>query len=50
MDRARAMDCRDVIGQAKGILMYKHRITGEQAFDLLRIASAQRRSTATAAN
>ncbi|MCW2636307.1 MAG: Two-component response regulator receiver and and CheY domain, partial [Blastococcus sp.] len=26
---------RDVIGQAKGILMERHRLTAHQAFDLL---------------
>ena len=30
-----AMDHRDLIGQAKGILMERHRITAGQAFDLL---------------
>lgn len=31
----RAMDIRDLIGQAKGMLMERHRLTGEQAFALL---------------
>jgi transcriptional regulator with GAF, ATPase, and Fis domain len=31
----RAMDVRDVIGQAKGILMERHRLTADQAFALL---------------
>ena len=35
----RAIDSRDVIGQAKGILMERHRVTADQAFDLLRQAS-----------
>ncbi|MHA7284295.1 GAF and ANTAR domain-containing protein [Arthrobacter sp. TMS2-4] len=34
-----AMDSRDVIGQAKGILMERHKITGEQAFIVLSMAS-----------
>ena len=32
----RAVASRDVIGQAKGILMERHRITSDQAFTLLR--------------
>lgn len=36
---ARALTLRDVIGQAKGILMERHKITGEQAFGLLVRAS-----------
>jgi GAF domain-containing protein len=35
----RAVASRDVIGQAKGILMERHRITADQAFTLLRGAS-----------
>lgn len=31
----RALDNRDVIGQAKGILIERHRLTAEAAFDLL---------------
>jgi GAF domain-containing protein len=38
----RALDSRDIIGQAKGILMAQLRITGEEAFDLLREASQRR--------
>ncbi|MBG6226223.1 transcriptional regulator with GAF, ATPase, and Fis domain [Arthrobacter sp. CAN_A2] len=34
-----AVDSRDVIGQAKGILMERHKITGEQAFIVLSMAS-----------
>ncbi|MHA7284549.1 GAF and ANTAR domain-containing protein [Arthrobacter sp. TMS2-4] len=34
-----AVNSRDVIGQAKGILMERHKITGEQAFIVLSIAS-----------
>ena len=34
-----ALQSRDVIGQAKGILMERFRITAEQAFDLLIAAS-----------
>ena len=29
------MHTRDLIGQAKGILMERHRLTGDQAFPLL---------------
>ena len=32
---------RDLIGQAKGILMERHKITADQAFDLLRVASQE---------
>jgi GAF domain-containing protein len=39
-----ALENRDVIGQAKGILMARHGITADQAFDELRRAS-QRRNT-----
>jgi hypothetical protein len=35
----RAIDSRDVIGQAKGILMQRRDITPEEAFDLLRRTS-----------
>jgi transcriptional regulator with GAF, ATPase, and Fis domain len=35
----RAMETRDLIGQAKGILMERHRVTGDQAFKLLVRAS-----------
>ncbi|HWG98178.1 MAG TPA: GAF and ANTAR domain-containing protein [Pilimelia sp.] len=35
----RAMAVRDVIGQAKGILVERHKITGDQAFRLLITAS-----------
>ncbi|SPM37821.1 GAF domain, partial [Mycobacterium rhizamassiliense] len=39
-DRLRkAMNNRDVIGQAKGILMERHRITSDDAFDMLIAAS-----------
>jgi AmiR/NasT family two-component response regulator len=31
----RALQCRDVIGQAKGILMERHGLTSEQAFGRL---------------
>ncbi len=34
-----AVNSRDVIGQAKGILMERHKISGEQAFIVLSIAS-----------
>jgi hypothetical protein len=37
-----ALDSRDVIGQAKGILMARHRITAQEAFDHLRRASQDR--------
>jgi transcriptional regulator with GAF, ATPase, and Fis domain len=36
-----ALQTRDTIGQAKGILMERYKITGDQAFDLL-IAASQR--------
>jgi transcriptional regulator with GAF, ATPase, and Fis domain len=36
-----AIDSRDLIGQAKGILMARHHITADQAFDLLRRTSQQ---------
>ena len=41
---ARALSMRDVIGQAKGILMERHRITAHQAFDLL-VRASQRTNT-----
>ncbi len=34
-----ALATRDIIGQAKGILMERYKVTGEQAFDLLITAS-----------
>jgi hypothetical protein len=34
-DLSLAVSARDVIGQAKGILMERHKITGDQAFRLL---------------
>jgi hypothetical protein len=34
-----AIDSRDIIGQAKGILMHRRGITSDEAFDLLRTAS-----------
>jgi AmiR/NasT family two-component response regulator len=41
-DELRAgMDTRDVIGQAKGVLMERYKITADQAFMLL-IGSSQR--------
>ena len=36
-----ALESRDVIGQAKGILMERMKLTGDQAFDLL-VATSQR--------
>lgn len=38
----RALATRDLIGQAKGILMATHRVDVDGAFDLLRIASQRR--------
>lgn len=38
-DLQQALQTRDVIGQAKGILMERERITADQAFDVLRRAS-----------
>lgn len=37
-----ALDTRDVIGQAKGILMARHKLTSDDAFELLRRASQSR--------
>ena len=37
----RALASRDVIGQAKGVLMGRHRITAEEAFTQLRQVSQQ---------
>lgn len=34
-----AIDTRDVIGQAKGLLMARRNVTGDAAFELLRDAS-----------
>jgi AmiR/NasT family two-component response regulator len=34
-----ALDSRDVIGQGKGILMERYKITAVEAFDLLIVAS-----------
>ena len=36
------MGNRDVIGQAKGILMERHRLTAEQAFGVLARVSQER--------
>jgi len=36
-----ALGSRDVIGQAKGILMERERVTADEAFDMLRRASQQ---------
>ncbi len=38
---AAALASRDVIGQAKGILVERYKVTGEAAFDLLKAASQQ---------
>lgn len=40
-DLERAMETRDVIGQAKGILMARQHVTADEAFDMLRWASQQ---------
>jgi hypothetical protein len=37
-----ALESRDVIGQAKGILMAQHRVSASEAFDLLRVTSQAR--------
>ena len=34
-----ALESRDLIGQAKGILMERYKINGQEAFDLLVVAS-----------
>jgi GAF domain-containing protein len=39
MNFAEALRTRELIGQAQGILMERERVTGEQAFDILRRAS-----------
>ncbi|MDG4825814.1 GAF and ANTAR domain-containing protein [Asanoa sp. WMMD1127] len=41
---SRALDVRDLIGQAKGILMERHKLTGDQAFALL-VAASQTTNT-----
>ena len=41
-DLLTAVDSRDLIGQAKGILMERHKLTAEQAFHLLTTASQHR--------
>ena len=38
-DLIEALESRDVIGQAKGILMERYRLTADEAFDMLRRAS-----------
>jgi len=35
----KALETRDLIGQAKGILMERERVTGDQAFEMLRSSS-----------
>ena len=35
----KAVESRDVIGQAKGILMERQKITADEAFEALRVAS-----------
>lgn len=37
----KALDSRDIIGQAKGILMERRGITSEEAFEVLRVCSQQ---------
>ena len=37
----KAVESRDVIGQAKGILMERQKISADEAFDALRVASQQ---------
>ncbi len=34
-----ALETRDVIGQAKGILMERHKVTADEAFAMLNLAS-----------
>jgi AmiR/NasT family two-component response regulator len=41
---SRAMSMRDLIGQAKGILMERHRVTADEAFALL-VRASQRTNT-----
>ncbi len=41
-DLERALESRDLIGQAKGVLMARHKLTADEAFDLLRAASNHR--------
>jgi GAF domain-containing protein len=43
-DLTRALSMRDLIGQAKGILMERHRLTADQAFALL-VRASQRTNT-----
>jgi len=38
-----AIDQRDLIGQAKGILIERYKISGQEAFRLLVVAAAARR-------
>jgi AmiR/NasT family two-component response regulator len=40
----RALQSRDVIGQAKGILMHRHALTADQAFQML-VRASQRTNT-----
>ncbi|BCJ50622.1 transcriptional regulator [Actinoplanes sp. NBRC 14428] len=40
----RALSARDLIGQAKGILMERHKLTGDQSFQLL-VRASQRANT-----
>ena len=37
-----AIDSRDVIGQAKGVIMSQHRVTADEAFAMLKRASQRR--------
>jgi len=37
----RAVESRDIIGQAKGILMERYKVSADEAFDKLRQASQQ---------
>jgi AmiR/NasT family two-component response regulator len=39
MELQKAIETRDVIGQAKGILMERDRLTADEAFDVLSRAS-----------